>query len=150
MCTCSDFKMLVSRSLLMRRKLFESGDRGGAETLEVILLGLGGLGLLAFYVVNVFIFETQLWSFYCIIYTKWITHRLCSWPAFLPSDVCVSESLSILHLKDYSTVTCCQRHHELQSSWKVFTTIQFFLSPPHFLVFQPYFKIDYIMHMCSV
>lgn len=67
--------MLISQPLLMRKKLFESRDRGDGESLEVMLLGLRGLRLLAFCVVDVFIFETQLGSFNCIMHTMWITHK---------------------------------------------------------------------------
>lgn len=124
------------------RKLFESGDRGGAESLEVILLDVRGPTALVFCVVNVFIFETQLGSFNYIIRTIWITHK---------HHDHVSQ---IVHLICFSILGCLYewvivQYFAFKGHYSTAHAHASFPPPPHNFLLQPYSKIDYVMHMCS-
>lgn len=77
--------------------------------------------------------------------------RLCTWPAFLPSDVCLSEWVIVQYFAFKGHYTFVLSHVLKQWVTKHLESI-IYSSPPtpqHFLVLQPYSKINYMPHMCS-
>lgn len=104
--TFSAFKMLKSQPLLMRRKPFESGDRGGTESLEVILLGVRGsmaFGLLCFECVHIW---DPAWSFNCIMHTIWITHKHHDHVSQIVHLTCFSSLRCLSEWVSHCTVFC--------------------------------------------